>query len=105
MTCSAAREALDALLDGELDAAEEAEVLVHLDACPDCTAELAELRRWHLTLSGALGADEARPTPAERRRTARTSGPSDSAVRGWTASQASRQSARTMPSRYPASIV
>jgi hypothetical protein len=69
MTCSAAREALDALLDGELDAAEEAEVLVHLDACPDCAAELAELRRWHLTLSGALGADEARPTPAERRRT------------------------------------
>jgi len=69
MTCSAAREALDALLDGELDAAEESELLVHLEACGSCAAELQELRSWHRTLSGALGSDDARPTPAERRKT------------------------------------
>jgi len=69
MTCSDAREALDALLDGELDAAEESEVRVHLGYCGGCAGELEELRDWHRTLSGALGSDEARPTPAERRRT------------------------------------
>lgn len=69
MTCSTAREALDALLDGELEAAEESEVRLHLEVCGGCADELEDLRRWHRTLSGALGSDEARPTLAERRRT------------------------------------
>ncbi len=69
MTCSDAREALDALLDGELDAAEASEVRLHLGVCGGCAGDLDELREWHRTLSGALGSDEARPTPAERRRT------------------------------------
>ncbi|MBV8880488.1 MAG: zf-HC2 domain-containing protein [Planctomycetaceae bacterium] len=63
MTCAEAREALDALLDGELDAAEEAALRLHLDSCAGCERELEELRVWHGAISGALTAEE--PDPAE----------------------------------------
>ena len=69
MTCSDAREAMDALLDGELSAAEETEFRVHLDACGDCERELAELREWHGTIGEALSAEAPDPAAvAESRR-------------------------------------
>jgi hypothetical protein len=69
MTCRDVREALDALLDGEMDAGEEIDVRDHLDACPACAQELDDLREWHGTLADALAVERARPSPAERRRT------------------------------------
>jgi anti-sigma factor RsiW len=39
-----AGDALGALLDGELDAADEVAVHAHLEGCPSCTAELAQVR-------------------------------------------------------------
>ncbi len=45
MRCDRAKEALSALLDGELTAAEADEVRAHLDGCPACRAELDALRR------------------------------------------------------------
>jgi hypothetical protein len=70
MICREVREALDALLDGELDAVEEIDVREHLDWCPSCGRELEELRAWHGTLADALSGEGARPSVAERRRTA-----------------------------------
>jgi hypothetical protein len=70
MTCRDVREALDALLDGELEAGEEIDVRDHLDWCPSCGRELEDLREWHGTLADALSVEVARPSTAERRRTA-----------------------------------
>ncbi|HVE43264.1 MAG TPA: zf-HC2 domain-containing protein [Planctomycetota bacterium] len=70
MICRDVREALDALLDGELEAGEEIEVREHLDWCPSCGRELDDLREWHGTLADALSSEGARPSVAERRRTA-----------------------------------
>ena len=70
MTCRDVREALDALLDGELEAGEEIEVREHLDWCPTCGRELEDLREWHGTLADALLAEGVRPSVGERRRTA-----------------------------------
>jgi hypothetical protein len=70
MNCRNVREALDALLDGEMDAGEEIDVREHLDGCPGCAQELDDLREWHGTLADALAVEGARPSPAERRRTA-----------------------------------
>jgi hypothetical protein len=70
MNCRDTREALDALLDGELEPGEELAVREHLDACPSCVLELEDLRDWHGTLSDALAGETARPSIAERRRTA-----------------------------------
>jgi len=70
MTCRDVREALDALLDGELDAGEEIDVRDHLDWCPSCGRELEELREWHGTLADALTGEGPRPSVTERRRTA-----------------------------------
>ena len=70
MTCRDVREALDALLDGELEAGEEIEVRDHLDWCPSCGGEFEDLREWHGTLADALSAEGARPSVVERRRTA-----------------------------------
>lgn len=70
MKCRTVREALDALLDGELESGEEREVRQHLDWCLACAQDMRELREWHGTLSEALSAEGARPSPAERRRTA-----------------------------------
>jgi hypothetical protein len=70
MTCRDVREALDALLDGELDAGEEIVVWDHLDWCQACGRELEDLREWHGTLADALSVEGARPSVVERRRTA-----------------------------------
>jgi hypothetical protein len=70
MSCREVREALDALLDGELEAGEEIEVRDHLDWCPSCGRELDDLREWHGTLTDALSVEGARPSVGERRRTA-----------------------------------
>jgi anti-sigma factor RsiW len=69
MTCREVREALDALLDGELDAGEELTVRDHLDWCDDCAGDLDDLRAWHGQLADALAGESVRPTTAERRRT------------------------------------
>jgi hypothetical protein len=68
MTCRDVREVLDALLDGELEAAEESEVRVHLEFCAACGRELEELRDWQRTLTGALRSEAPKSTAAERRR-------------------------------------
>ena len=70
MTCRDVREALDALIDGELEPGEELAVREHLDGCPSCGRELDDLRDWHGTLSDALVGETAGPSIAERRRTA-----------------------------------
>lgn len=69
MICRDVREALDALLDGELDSVEEGRVRVHLEDCAECGRDLEELRDWQRTLAGALSSEAPRPTAAERRRT------------------------------------
>jgi len=69
MSCSDVREALDALLDGELGAGEEAAVKAHLRFCSDCDRELDDLRAWHGRLSEVLAAEEPDATAvAESRR-------------------------------------
>ncbi|SRR5579859_4039365 len=69
MICSDVREALDALIDGELGALEEAEVRAHIDSCADCERELEDLLDWHGTLSEALATEEPDPAAvAESRR-------------------------------------
>jgi len=70
MTCRDVREALDALLDGELEAGEELSVREHLDWCRTCARDLDELREWHGSLADALSTEIVRPTVTERRRTA-----------------------------------
>jgi len=68
MTCRDVRVALDALLDGELEAAEESLVRTHLEDCPDCRGDLEELKEWHRTLTGALSSEAPASAPSERRR-------------------------------------
>lgn len=70
MTCREIREALDALLDGELDAGEELTVRDHLDWCRGCVQDYNDLREWHGSLADALAGEAVGPTTAERRRTA-----------------------------------
>jgi len=70
MTCRDAREALDALLDGELDPVEEGSVRAHLEGCEDCPLELEDLRVWHRTLAGALVSETPVSSAADRRRVA-----------------------------------
>ena len=70
MTCRDVREALDALLDGELEAGEELSVREHLDWCRTCVRDLDELREWHGTLADALSVEIVHPTVTERRCTA-----------------------------------
>jgi hypothetical protein len=69
MTCFDAREFLDALLDGELNTAEEAALRRHLESCGECDRELEDLRAWHGTIGEALLAEEPDPAAvAESRR-------------------------------------
>lgn len=70
MTCLDVREALDALLDGELDPVEEGSVRVHLEGCSDCALELEDLREWHRTLAGALVPEAPLSSAVNRRRVA-----------------------------------
>ncbi|MBN1424306.1 zf-HC2 domain-containing protein [Candidatus Fermentibacteria bacterium] len=44
MTCDAASVLLSGLLDGQLTVEQREELLAHLDHCPRCSRELAELR-------------------------------------------------------------
>jgi len=55
------RMALGAYVLGQLSAAETTALESHLDTCPDCTAELAELA----PVAGTLGQLRGRPTPDE----------------------------------------
>jgi anti-sigma factor RsiW len=61
MTCERIEGLLSAYLEGELAAAERAEVEDHLSACPDCAA-LAGLMRESMT--AAAGFPEVEPSPA-----------------------------------------
>jgi hypothetical protein len=70
MTCRDVCEALDALLDGELGAAEESEVRDHLEGCPSCARELDDVSEWHGTLADAFSLRGPEPTPADRRKIA-----------------------------------
>ena len=45
MTCSSVEPLLEALLDGELDAGQQAQVREHLATCPSCAAAFARLER------------------------------------------------------------
>jgi anti-sigma factor RsiW len=64
MTCDEAKILLHALIDGELDAGHAREVETHIDACPDCAAELAAYRQ----MREALGKTQLRYTaPASLR--------------------------------------
>ncbi|HEU5398067.1 MAG TPA: anti-sigma factor [Gammaproteobacteria bacterium] len=56
MTCQELENQLHPYLDGELDAAEQADVEQHLEGCPDCQARLKDWRALH----GALQAPELR---------------------------------------------
>jgi predicted anti-sigma-YlaC factor YlaD len=61
MTCERIEELLSAYLEGELAAAEKAEMDVHLAACPECAALLALMK----DMSGAMAAfGEVEPSPA-----------------------------------------
>lgn len=61
MTCERVEELLSAYLEGELGAAERAEVERHLAACPACAELLVELRE----VTGAMASfPEAEPSPA-----------------------------------------
>ena len=59
-----------AYLDGELSAAETAQVEAHLATCPDCAAELAELRflrdGLEATIPPALAGVSLSPAAADR---------------------------------------
>ncbi len=48
-------EALEGLLDDELDAGRVAAVLAHLEECPECLAELEELVRLQRSLARLAG--------------------------------------------------
>lgn len=50
--CEALAEQRSALVDGALDDADRERVLAHLVRCPDCRAEVAELRRLRRLLGG-----------------------------------------------------
>jgi hypothetical protein len=59
MSCAAAKDLLEALVDGELDAGRKAEVAAHLESCASCASELDGLHR----LSAALRQPELRYQP------------------------------------------
>ena len=61
MTCERIEELLSAYLEGEMAAAEKAEVEAHLAACPEC-AELAGLLKRTLAATAAF--PEVEPSPA-----------------------------------------
>lgn len=61
MTCQRIEQLLSAYLEGELAAAERAEVESHFDACPDCAA-LAGLMKE--TMAAGKGFPEIEPAPA-----------------------------------------
>ncbi len=58
MSCDERLVQLSALLDGELRAAEVAELTTHLAVCPDCARRLAELGRLRAALADAVPEEE-----------------------------------------------
>jgi len=62
---------LDALIDSELDAAEEREVRTHLDSCDACARELEERRAYYASLGAELksGLREFSASPKEKAET------------------------------------
>lgn len=72
MTCHDAKFALDALLDRELGAEEEAALRRHLAGCPPCARELEDRRSFTGLLSESFGRalEGVRPAPGERERAA-----------------------------------
>ncbi len=65
MTCDKLQDRLSPYLDGELDAADKAELEAHLAACPEC-AGLAS--RMKAALAAFASFPEVEPSPALRRR-------------------------------------
>ena len=61
MTCHEFLEPLNALLDGELPAAETAALTLHLSGCPACAQTLAELAELRAGLAQILPAEDAPP--------------------------------------------
>lgn len=55
MNCQEARERLGALVDGELPAAEAAEVQAHLDGCQDCRDEKRRQEQFTTSVKSSLG--------------------------------------------------
>jgi anti-sigma factor RsiW len=76
MTCTQANEAISALLDHELDAAQEAEVREHASGCPECGATLRSLSRLEELTSQAFA-----PEPVDDLTWARTWQSIESGVR------------------------
>lgn len=72
MTCNDARPAMDALLDGELPAGEEASLRAHLEECAACARDLEERRAFSGSLAESFGRglEGVRPAPGERERVA-----------------------------------
>ena len=58
MTCEDRNLQLNALLDGELPAADTAELTAHLAACPECARRLAELAELRAALAEAIPEEE-----------------------------------------------
>lgn len=44
--CEPYKELMVRLIDGEITPAEREKLEMHLQACPDCRADLAEMKRW-----------------------------------------------------------
>lgn len=67
--CTAARRAMEALIDGELAIAEEADLQTHLAGCASCAREFAERKAVSASLGRALRSalGSARSTPAEKK--------------------------------------
>lgn len=61
MTCERFEELLSAYLEGELGAAEKAEVDAHLAACPECAALVALMKETTVAMAAF---PEAEPSPA-----------------------------------------
>ncbi|HLY08332.1 MAG TPA: alpha-2-macroglobulin family protein [Planctomycetota bacterium] len=66
MTCERIRARLSWLLDGELEAEEEAAVRAHAQSCPSCGPLLAELQACDEDIRGALAGAQPRPEFARR---------------------------------------
>jgi len=74
--CEGQLEALSALLDGELDAAEELELRRHLDACEACQAWRAQLDGLSAAVARSIGRERAPRQLALRLRAGRIERPS-----------------------------
>lgn len=65
--CTRARSAIEALIDGELGIAEEADLQTHLAGCPACSKDLEERRAFSVSLGTALRQSMPRTTAEEKK--------------------------------------